>query len=692
MVSGLDRHSSFIALVLVVFMTVVSGYEASAQVGYIPPKGNQPSDIPKTESARRLAEMQKDSEKDTTSRKAKVRKPLESFYFDDSLRAQGVFSWGVSMSDNSVHRKVVDTLLDDFRNDYRFMRDGVGSATIGNLGGASIPLNFFKRPQYSNFSFLQAWDPFILTPERVTFYNAKMPYTRLSYEMSGQRKIEENLFNVILSQNISPSTSVGVEYNADGTRGMYLNQKTLDRYFTVNLAHTGKRYAIHAGYIYNMGNVNENGGVVDDRSITDTVIPLTDNIPVHLRNANNTYKGHTFYFVQSYAIPLRKQREDELTVQKIPTIYVGQSFEYSKFRKLYSATGDTSYYKKSYINETQSRDSINQSMLDIKLFAQLQPYNRNGVVGLITGGIGNEYNQYYYWVPVKYRAEYGQGGVSARNSTYVYGGIGGQVSKYMAWDAQAKYFLAGYRSQDLDLDGKLTLSAFIKEKPLILEAGIKFTLREPDFWSQNYFSNHFAWSNSFSKENETRINAKFMVPSIGLELGGDYAMLQNKVYYDNEALPQQFTGMLNVMGLYLQKNFRLGGFHFNHRVLMQWSSDQSVAPVPMFSAYLSYFFMFDVVKNVLKMQIGIDGRYNTEYYGFGYNPATAQFYNQREKKVGGYPYLDAFVTAKWKRMRILVKAQHLNANLFGSQNYFMVAGYPANRMMLKFGISWSFYD
>ena len=89
------------------------------------------------------------------------------------------------------------------------------------------------------------------------------------------------------------------------------------------------------------------------------------------------------------------------------------------------------------------------------------------------------------------------------------------------------------------------------------------------------------------------------------------------------------------------------------------------------SVYLSYFYEFNVVKGVLRLQIGLDGRYNTKYAGFGYNPAIGQFYNRREyvedkdknKKlleVGGYPFIDLFAAAKWKRMRIFVKMQHLN--------------------------------
>ena len=73
------------------------------------------------------------------------------------------------------------------------------------------------------------------------------------------------------------------------------------------------------------------------------------------------------------------------------------------------------------------------------------------------------------------------------------------------------------------------------------------------------------------------------------------------------------------------------------------------------SAFLSYYYEFWVVRDVLRLQIGLDGRYNTRYYAPGYNPALSAFYNQREVEVGNYPYVDAFVMGKWKRMRIFLK-------------------------------------
>ena len=93
-----------------------------------------------------------------------------------------------------------------------------------------------------------------------------------------------------------------------------------------------------------------------------------------------------------------------------------------------------------------------------------------------------------------------------------------------------------------------------------------------------------------------------------------------------------------------------------------------------------------------QLQIGLDGRYNTKYYAPGYNPALSVYYNQREVETGNYPYMDAFVMGKWKRMRIFLKYQHVNKGLFGNGEYFSAARYPLNPGMFKIGISWGFYD
>lgn len=627
---------------------------------------------------------------DTTERKPK--KPLESYFFDDSVRKQSLTAWNVDQYKNNINFVDLDTSLYLHQIDYEFLRNGVGDAYLGHLGGASVPLNYFDRPQYRNFSFTNAYSAYLMRPDNVKFFNTKRAFTHLNYLSAGKTSQMEENFAVTHAQNASPSTGFNLDYKSRGTRGIYEWQRTRDKSLSMAVSHTGKKYTMHGGYIYNSIDLKENGGVLNDKHITDTVFELPKNVPVRLYDARNKMKNNAYYLVQSYGVPLKKLTDEDFSIAGHSSLFVGHSIEYNRFHKIYSDSKQQSgeYYKDWFINSDITRDSISESLLSNKLFLQIQPWDRNGVVGLIDAGAGLDNHHYYQFNLNQYLSGNNKG--VNKTSFYVYGAIEGQFKKYFNWEGDLRYHPTGSRSQDLNVGGRASISAFLKGQPISLSGAFRYELRSPSYWSENFYSNHFVWFNSFDKENETRIELSLKVPSFNMELSAHQSVISNKIYYDADSRPEQYGGNVSVSGIYAHKDFLLGGLHLNNRVLLQWSTDQDVVPVPLASAFLSYYFEFDVVKDVLRLQMGLDGRYNTKYYAFGYNPATAEFYNQREKEIGGYPMVDAFVNAKWKRMRILVKFQHLNDDLFGDRNYFTVLHYPQNKRILKLGFSWAFYD
>ncbi|MDR2935921.1 MAG: putative porin, partial [Rikenellaceae bacterium] len=587
--------------------------------------------------------FKRDEAQDTTDR---IRSPLESYFFDDSTRKQTIFAWNVAMGRNAVQRVPVDTLLADrMEVDYPFLRQGVGSAYLGNLGGAALPLNYFDRPASENFSFTDAYNAYLKNPSNARFFNVKKPFTHLTWYMSGQSARAEEQLRVLHAQNISPSTGFNVDYLNRGTRGIYAHQEAKDKNLSLAFSHTGKKYAIHAGYIHNMGNLNENGGVIDSREVTDTVIVPAPNVKMRLTDANNVFKGNTFYLTQTFGIPFVKITEDDFTIADKPAVFFGHALDFTRYHKTYTDTeGGTKwssgtigepeshyFYDHWYLNPEQTRDSINEMLLDNRLFLQIQPWNRDGIIGTIDGGVGYAYHRYYNFRPEQYVD--GERAVTKDNA-YIYGTASGKFRNYLLWNADVKYYAFGYRSQDLKFNAELALSAYIKSRPITLSVGGFVDSRTPDYWSQHYFSNHYVWDNDFGKETETRLQARLDIPSAGLEAGAWQSVITNKVYFGADALPAQYSGTLSLSAIYLRKDFTAGVFHFNHRLLAQWSSDSEVAPVPLGSAYIAYYAEFNLVRNVLRMQLGVDGRCNTKYYAPGYMPATMQFYNQREVELG----------------------------------------------------------
>ncbi len=653
-----------------------------------------------------------DQRKDSTEA-PKIHKPLESYFFDDSVRAMTTFRWNNSKNYNKIEATALDTALTDWRIDYPFYKEGVGDMALGGLGQSSQAINYFERADYRNFKFAQSYDAYIFDMENTYYTNVKKPFTHFSYGEMGTKRYREVNFGIAHAQNISPTTGFNIDYKSRGTLGQYDRQEISNHNLALNFAHTGKFYTVHASYLNNKIETEESGGVVGSWAIRDTVFDMNIGVPMKLATAEatNTYRNRAFTIDQTLAIPLEPVTDRDFSIAHLSAVYLGHSFEYNQWTKLYEdvyatytddrdgidedgyyTSAEYCYYDNWYINPSMSRDSIAERLISNRLYVQAQPWNRDGVVGTINAGIGVDLHTYSQFSLDDYLT--GQMARDERTSYFGYGAVDGKIKRYVDWGGDFKLYPAGYRGGDYEAAAHIALSAYFQDRPLTLSGELSSSSSSPDYWQENLFSNHFVWFSPLSKENKTRLEAKLEIPSIALELAAWQEIITGKIYYDENSIVAQSGNSISVTGLYARKDFRIGGFHLDHRVLMQMSTDEKVIPLPLFSAYLSYYYEFWVTRDVLRLQIGADTRYTTSYYMPGYNPALAVFYNQREESLGDYPYTDVYVAGKWKRMRIYLKYQHINNGMFNSSNnsYFQVAGYPLNPAMFKMGISWAFYD
>ena len=648
---------------------------------------------------------------DTTKKKRRPRKPLESYFFSDSIRALRNFTWTIDRDHNTVDVHPLDTTLTKWRLDYPHYHERLGNNSVGGLGQASTEVNYFERDRSREFTFSKPYGAYNYTMDNVLFYNMKHPFIWMTYLESGQKRYREEHFEILASQNINPSTSVGLSYLARGSRGKYERSRIKNHNFAGTVAHTGRRYSVHAGYINNMIEQQENGGVVGKWAITDTTFEMPSGVPMKLASsmAQNKYRNNAFFIKQSIGIPLVRMTERDFSMADLPAVYVGHTFEYNEWSKVYTDKYSTytnervsrnpdgtfnsetdTYYKNWYYNPLSTRDSTYERIITNRIFVQAQPWNRNGVVGTIDGGVGLDLHTYSQFSLGDYLS--GGDDRQKRTSWFAYAGVSGKISRYVDWGGNFKIYPSGYRGGDYDIGAHVAFKAYIKRKPLILMGKFNESSTTAGYWFEHWSSNHYRWNNNFGKEGETRFEVSFLVPDHGIEVGFWQSILRNKIYYGPDSMPVQHDGTVSLTSIYAQKNFVIKGLHLDHRVLVQLTTDRYVAPVPLVSTFLSYYYEFWIKRDVLRMQVGIDGRYHTSYYAQGYNPALSAFYNQNEVQVGNYPYFDAFISAKWKRMRILLKYQHWNKGLFGNNEYFDVAGYPLNPGMFKIGISWAFYD
>jgi len=160
------------------------------------------------------------------------------------------------------------------------------------------------------------------------------------------------------------------------------------------------------------------------------------------------------------------------------------------------------------------------------------------------------------------------------------------------------------------------------------------------------------------------------------------------------AIPEQTSEPLMTGTAYVEKDMRWRIFGFRFRLYGQYSTNESIIPLPAFAGFQSTYLETWVVKNVLNMQLGWNVMFNTKYYAYAYMPATGMFYLQDEKLIGNYPFFDFFMNFQINRARVFVKTDGLNTvfnDFIGKRNY-LAHRYPTNDYRIKFGVSWTFYD
>lgn len=643
-------------------------------------------------------------EEQTDSVKVKEIMPLESYFFGDSIRRQKHFRWVADTYTNNIRMEQVDTLLGLFSRDYPFQREDVGDANVGILGGVSTPLNFARRPRSNNFDFMEGYYAYLFTIENASHYNNKRPYTSLAYQTGGQKRYAEDKLEVLHAQNVTPSTGFNVRYNSYHSRGIYNWQRGKVTDFAGNVSHTGKRYSLHAGVISNTISQRENGGLVEAWHVADTLYESAQGMPMKMTDALNKASNTSLYAVQTYGIPFVPLTDSVFTMADRTALHIGHAITYNRWGRRYSDTrSGTSYnitdrtgaivekrnfYENWYIDPSKTSDTLAESLLSNRLFVQFVPYNREGVVGTVDGGIGWDHHQYFQFHPEDYLSGYR---TEKFNTYYAYADAQGFLGKWLDCHGRVRVNVAGYRAGDMNIEADAKLRLFVKERPITLSGRLSYALQSPSYWEQNYFSNHFVWTNNFDRQSFTELDLRLEVPHTGTLIGFNQTLIGDPIYYGTNAMPTQSFGIESVTGIYLEQNFTFGGLHLDHRVLFQYSSSDEIFPVPRLAGNISYYYEMRPVKDVLTLRVGLDCWANTPYYAQAYNPATMMFHNQQEVLIGNYPYANVFVTAKWKTMRIFVQYQHASEGLFENfKDSFSVPFYPYNRALIKYGICWYF--
>ncbi len=625
----------------------------------------------------------------------------------------GIHAWQLRDFHTEKTEVEIDTMVTSFQLHNPVFRRYISPSHLGNAGLAAMSNFFPERGLYSDFFFIDHFRAYLGQPAQTKYYNTRRPFSLVDFSTGGPRGQNEKILNVLHTQNVNPDFNVGFRYFNINSEGQYLNQGAVTNAISLFSSYDLGSYQFHASLNLNSVRVFESGGLTDDASLYNRDFETRDHA-VRLMNARNGMSNNSFFVSQSFR-PFMYSRND--TLPSADTSWL-QRFEiyhvvhYDRYRRTYDDSNPVSgFYPDVFINNSRTFDSLSYRSLTNKLMLELPEFSRGLVnfgakVGIMNELIRGSHNIYpdtvfhfsdnemapaYYFLeePSEFtitdRRHYSRGSNALIASAR--GGIG---DVFGIW-GQGSYFFHGFKSGEYDLQAGITFDLFDGKNQSVIEGSVKQKETTPSLFFRSFYSNHFAWNNNFRRIGESGLRGSIGMPERNFMASVDFNLINNYIYFDHNANAAQHNDIIPVMSISAQKDFRLWRFNFRNIVNYQVSGNQNILPLPDISLYQSTWFEQNLISGMMTLQIGFDARYSTAYYGYAYQPATSQFYLQNERKLGNYPYLDAFINVKHKRARLFFKTEHFNAGWLAPE-YFTVLHYPGNHRVYKFGLSWSFYN
>lgn len=616
--------------------------------------------------------------------------PSDKRIWNEAIAAQ--HSWTVSPILATRNPVPIDTLMENLAQSVAIphLQYGYASAITGNLGSEGLCMNYFDRPPVQEFFFNNSLYAYIPRVDATPLYNTRVPMTLVGYNAGGSDQTKQDWLKVRLSGNINARAQVGGYLSYLYSRGMYEHQAGKHFNWGFNGSYLGKRYQMTA--IFNNWNPlnKENGGIIDDRYITDPAAVQggstqvdTKQIPVNLQDAHSHVIGHEFWMNHAYRMGFHRFNDQDSTSTFVPVSQIFYTFDFrtEEHRFVDKNAADNKFFANTYFNEKETFDKTSQWVMTNAAGIQLlEGFNKYAKAGL-SAYARHEVARY------KQVAEANRPAVT-EHSLFIGGRLAKEQGATLRYAADASIGMAGAKAADLELHGTADLRLRLLGDTVSLRAYADFTNLKSGYFLREFVSNHFMWSNDFGKTRRLRLGGILNVAHTASRIHVGVENAQNVIYFNSEGLPVQHGGSVQIFSASLHQDLHAGILHWDNRLTYQKSSNQAVIPLPDFTAYSNLYILFRVA--TLHAQLGVDCTYFTRYYAHGYQPAVMAFTNQQDVKLGNYPIMDFYANFQLKKARFYVLYSHFNDGLFGGSGKFSVVHYPLNPGRFLLGISVDF--
>ena len=409
----------------------------------------------------------------------------------------------------------------------------------------------------------------------------------------------------------------------------------------------------------------------------------------------------------------KKTQVDTAWMKKefVPVTSFIHTLKFDNYRRIYQAyKTPTDFYANTYtVDELLTGDSIydktrHYSLKNTFALSLLEGFNKWAKAGL-KAFITSELR--HFTLPCAT-------GIDTYNEHNL--SFGAQLSKKQGktfhYDAIAETWLTGEDAGQLKIDGSADLNFKLFGDTLTLTANGFFYRLNPTFYYRHYHSRHAWWDNTnMSKILHSKIQGILNYQKTRTTLRVAVDEIKNYTYFAsshtitsgkrvNHAITvNQNSGAIHLLTASLSQDFTFGPLNWESVITYQNSSNKTVLPVPTLNLYSNVYLRFKIA-HVLRCDFGADVRYFTKYYAPDYVPSLGQYAVQTNTnttgtdsrvEIGNYPVVNVYANFHLKHTRFFIMISHLNAGT-GKKNYFYTPHYPLNQSILRFGLSWNFFN
>ena len=408
-----------------------------------------------------------------------------------------------------------------------------------------------------------------------------------------------------------------------------------------------------------------------------------------------------------------KKQADSMWMKKefVPVTSFIHTIQFDNYRRIYQAYNTPSnYYANNYnVQEYLSGDSIYDktryySLKNTFALSLLEGFNKWAKAGLkafITSDLR------HFTLP-------NATGIDSYNEHNL--SIGAQLSKtqgkLLHYDAIAETWLTGSDAGQMKLDVNADFNFKLFGDTLTLSANGFLYRLNPTFYYRHFHSRHAWWDNdNLSKIIHSRIQGILNYQKTRTTLRVEIDEIKNYTYFassyntvnDNRVnhaiVVKQNNGLIHLLTASISQDFTFGPINWENMITYQNSSNKTVLPVPALNIYSNLYLRFKIA-HVLRCDFGADVRYFTKYYAPDYVPILGQYAiqtntdtngNDNRIEIGNYPVANVYANFHLKHTRFFIMLSHFNAGT-GRKNYFFTPHYPLNQSILRFGLSWNFFN